>query len=98
MKFQLLRFLRQFLANDRKLLLLVGTLLIALLAYLKARQVANRNKKREKLNLTVGKVRKIMKELEIEANFVLNFAHLKYKDKPLLIMENKQLQLKSQFI
>lgn len=38
----------------------------------------------------INKIKTILKELEVDANFTLNYAYLKYKDKPMLEKTKKR--------
>ena len=75
--------------NKKFYILLLGILVALYIRFLK-----NKDKYKRKLVMKFiedhKKIRAILKELEVEANFMLNVAYLKYKDKSLLSSDHKK--------
>lgn len=90
MKLSVLNFLRHLISHNKKLILLTAAYIILVFLYFQKLKKLKEEKQLKRKAILMYKLRLILKELEIEANFTLNIAFLKYKDKNMLNKEKKR--------
>ena len=97
MKGGFISLLRTLFQGNKKLLFLLALNLILAFLYFQRQKLKKQAKLQQKLEANILKVRLLLKELAIEANFALNYTYLKYKEKALLNKDQKKLLIIEEF-
>ncbi|CDW84137.1 UNKNOWN [Stylonychia lemnae] len=90
-------FIRHIFANNKKVLFMIAVYVLTILIYRDLKRQKREKKILNKKLQLIRKIKVILQELMVEANFSLNVAFLKYKDKQLKNSEQKKQQQIEEF-